>query len=64
MDSAIAQAETALRAAAREHKQLEFAHRKAARRLYEQADALHKAALAQLGIGLRTIGTDEKESEP
>lgn len=60
MDNAIAQAEATLRAVAREQKQLEFAHRKTAKRLYEAADALQRAALANLGIGLKTIGTDER----
>lgn len=60
MDDATTQVEATLRAVAREQKTLEFAHRRTAKRLYEAADALHRATLAQLGIGLTTIGTDQR----
>jgi len=70
-DAAIVdKAEAALREAAREHTKLSFAHRKAAQRLHRLADDMRQA-LNPLGIAVetctersRSIGTDERKSEP
>lgn len=65
MDTAaiVEEAESALRDVAREHTKLSFAHRKTAERLHRKADDLRKK-LAALGISVRIVGTDEKESQP
>ncbi len=57
--AAIARAQTALLEASREHKRLEFAHRKQARKLAQAAAELG-AVLSQYGIAVH-IGTDNRK---
>lgn len=64
LQAVIAEAQTALKAEAREHKRLEFAHRKSAKRLMQLAERMQAAVLAEHGISYVHIGTDEKESKP
>ncbi len=55
----VAQANQALIEAAREHKRLEFAHRRTAKRLMQTADDL-RTQLAEYGIRLSIDGTDKE----
>ena len=56
---AAAQATQALIDAAREHKRLEFAHRRMAKHLMQTADEL-RTQLARYGIRLSLDGTDKE----